>query len=174
MPNLPTQLNQTYSTLTISSPPCSTYSLIGVSSTPRYKEEMWLINSFVASFILNFAHLRSMAKSALQFMSTILDILRLFIWFGDSYLSTLVPHNSMPYMRHYIPHIMVSSRLIKLRENPLQKLPSNLNLNEAVNPWSKGCTTLETLGSKKAIVILLTCKVENQMIHPYQFAQRNE
>ena len=30
-------------------------------------------------------------------------------------------HNSMPYIRHYIPQNLVSCKRIKLRENPFQK-----------------------------------------------------
>ena len=50
----------------------------------------------------------------------------------------------------------------------------NRTLNEAIIPLSKGCTTLVTLGGKKVIIILLNYKVGNQMIYPYEHAQRNE
>ena len=61
---------------------------IGISSLPRLKEEMRLVNSFVASFILDFLHALSMAKLALQSTSKILNILKLLCMVRNSSLST--------------------------------------------------------------------------------------
>jgi hypothetical protein len=42
------------------------------------------------------------------------------------------PHNNMPYIRHYFsPQVMVSSRRIKLKENPFQKLLLTMNFEES-------------------------------------------
>ena len=114
-----------YFASTISSLPNYTNSPIGKSSTlPRFKEETRLATSYVASFTLNFSCSSSMAKLALQFASKILDILQLFhmIWGIHLSIHLRAPHNIMPYVRHYFPQVMVSSRRFKLRDNPFQKL----------------------------------------------------
>ena len=44
------------------------------------------------------------------------------------------PHNSMPYIRHYIPQVLGSCKRTKLRKDPFQKLLLILTLNEATIP----------------------------------------
>ena len=51
---------------TISSPANYTYSLIRMSSLPRFKEEMRLANSFVVSFILDFSRLGEVTIGILE------------------------------------------------------------------------------------------------------------
>ena len=98
--------------------------------TPRFKENMRLDKfTFATSFILNFPCSSFMEKSTLQSASKILDILQLFrmVW---GFISR---HT----WEHYIvacltldiifPQVMVSSRRIKLRDNPFQKLLLILN-----------------------------------------------
>jgi hypothetical protein len=38
------------------------------------------------------------------------------------YPNLRAPHNSLPYIRHYFPQVMVSSTRIELKNNPFQKL----------------------------------------------------
>ena len=85
---------------------------------------MRLTNAYVASFTLDFSCSLSMAKSALQFVGKILEILQLFHMIWGIHLSPRLraPHNSMPYIRRYFPQVVVSGRRIKLRENPFHKL----------------------------------------------------
>ena len=151
-----------YYASTISSHANCTYSSIGISSLPRFKEEMRLANLFAASFILDLLCSFYMAKSALQFVGKIFGILQLFptIWrFISLHTWLRAPHNSMPYIRHYFPQVMMSSR-IKIRENPSQKILLIPTLNKAIIPWSNGCATLVTLGGEKTIKILLKFKVQ--------------
>jgi hypothetical protein len=54
----------------------------------------------------------------------------------------------------------LSSRKIKLRETHSKSFFLYCIVNEAILPWSVGCTTLVTLGAKKAIRIFLNYEVE--------------
>jgi hypothetical protein len=79
----------------------------------------------ICYFILDFSCSSSMAKSAPKSASKILDTFQLFCMIWGLCLSPHLraPHNNMPYIRHYFPpQVMVSSRRIKLKENPFQKL----------------------------------------------------
>ena len=152
-----------YSASTISSPANYTLSSIGISTHSRFKEEMRVSNSFVASYTLHFSCSSSMEKSTLYSASKILDILQLFfmIW-GIQLRPHLRPsHNSIPYIKHYFPQVMVSSRIIKLRDKVFQNLIHFTKLwMKQLTSWSNGCTILATLGGKKTIGIMLNYKVE--------------
>ena len=91
-----------------------------ISSLPRSKGEMRLSNSFIVSFNLDFLRSSSMSKFALQSVGKILDILQLFhmIW-------GLIPLHIIACLMALF--FLVSSRKIKLRENPFQKLLLILN-----------------------------------------------
>ena len=74
--------------------------------------------------------------------------------------------NILHYFRHYFPQVLVSRRRIKLRETHSNSFFLYWTLNEAIILWSKGCTTLPTLGGMKALLILLNCKVEKPNYPP--------
>ena len=57
--------------------------------TSKFKEETWLVISFVVSSILDFSCSWFMAKSTLQFASKSWTSFSYFVWYGDSCLSTL-------------------------------------------------------------------------------------
>ena len=70
------------------------------------------------------------------------------------------PHNSMPYIRYYFPQAMVSSKRIKVRENPFQKLLLTLNSAWSNHSLIHGLYHLVALGGQKEIIISLNFKVE--------------
>ena len=108
MPNLPTQ-------------PCCTQHQQSLSCqlhiffnrhffTSRTQRGMRLVNTFVASFILDFSRSSFMTKSTLQLSHMICKFISLHTW-EHRVIACL-------YIRHYIPQVMVSSKGIKLIENP--------------------------------------------------------
>ena len=150
-----------YFVSTISSPTNCTYSSIGISTLPRFKEEMRLANSFVASVILDFSHSYSMAKLAVRSASEVLDILQLFHLTWGIHLSPhfRAPHKSMPYNRRCFPQVIVSSGKIKLRGNPFPKLLFTFNSKWSNYSIIQGLYHTCKTSRQKTIIILLNCKV---------------
>ena len=74
-------------------------------------------------------------------------------------------------MLHYFLEVLLSSRKTKLRKTHFKIFFLYWTLNEAIIPWSEGCTTLVTLGAKKKNnnnIAKKKIRLKNQMIHPYQ------
>ena len=143
------------------------YSSIGISSLWGFKEETRHANSFDASFILNLSCSSSVAKSALQHASKILDILQMFrmIW-GFIFFHT---------WEHHIIACLASDNFFEswwvVEESNREKTQSISfflcqTSNEAIIPWSRDYTTLVTLSGKKEIVILNNCKVKQTKWSP--------
>jgi hypothetical protein len=62
---------------------------MGISSLPKFKEEMRLGDPLATSFILNYSRSFHMAKSVIQSTCNIFVFSNCHVWFGDSSLSIL-------------------------------------------------------------------------------------
>ena len=84
-----------------------------------------------------------------------------------------VPHNSLAYIKHYFPRVLVSNRIIKLRENQFQEpffvsiysfflsfLYKTLNEASFLDP--RVVFALVALGGKKETIFVLNFKVKKK------------
>ena len=100
--------------------------------------------SFVASFILSFSWQNPCVQVKYWTSSNCV------IWGGDHLSPHLrAPHNSMPYIRHYIPQTWWVVEQPNWEKAYSKSFFLNWTLNEAIIPWSKGCTTIVALVVRK-------------------------